>query len=327
MNNIFYQNATGNLLLVKKIDKIIKDLEIEGFNMARMISHSKTFYRKHNPYNEIYFNANIFINHDNKFKKIWYGDLDITKDGYKLKEIAFNNNTIFYILLEMDGRFENETTQSVVFKSIWNTTKDLLIIDEDYIALKEKEANIRKINYLKKQKEITRNNIKENKKYKIKNVNKILNYKIIKKLVIQNKDFNSFYKDKQDLYLEILNDKNIDLWDKREKLRRVTPFSYDFVESLIRKELKLSDKINPSNFWGTTKLLKNLSKKDLEIINFLIDKYNSLLTKEDIEDDLKLEFLKDLNHYYLAEYTIELANKDKININSFKDDTIYVLDR
>ena len=73
--------------------------------------------------------------------------------------------------------------------------------------------------------------------------------------------------------------------------------------------------------------MKNLSKKDLEIINFLIDKYNSLLTKEDIEDDLKLEFLKDLNHYYLAEYTIELANKDKININSFKNNTIYVLDR
>lgn len=310
-----------------KIDKIIKDLEIEGFNMARMISHSKSFYRKIFPYNQVYFNANIFIHNGKEFEKIWYGDLDITKDGYKLKEIAFNNNTIFYILLEMDGRFENETTQSVVFKSIWNTTKDLLIIDEDYIALKEKEANIRKINYLKKQKEITRNNIKENKKYKVKNVNKILNYKIIKKLVIQNKDFNSFYKDKQDLYLEILNDKNIDLWDKREELRRVTPFSYDFVESLIRKKLKLSDKINPSNFWGTTKLLKNLSKKDLEIINFLIDKYNSLLTKEDIEDDLKLEFLKDLNHYYLAEYTIELANKDKININSFKNNTIYVLDR
>lgn len=310
-----------------KIDKIIKDLEIEGFNMARMISHSKSFYRKTFPYNQVYFNANIFIHNGKEFEKIWYGDLDITKDGYKLKEIAFNNNVIFYVLSEMEGRFENSNTQNVVSKAVWDTTKDLLIIDEDYIALKEKEANIRKINYLKKQKEITRNNIKENKKYKVKNVNKILNYKIIKKLVIQNKDFNSFYKDKQDLYLEILNDKNIDLWDKREELRRVTPFSYDFVESLIRKKLKLSDKINPSNFWGTTKLLKNLSKKDLEIINFLIDKYNSLLTKEDIEDDLKLEFLKDLNHYYLAEYTIELANKDKININSFKNNTIYVLDR
>ena len=37
-----------------KIDKIIKDLEIEGFNMARMISHSKSFYRKTFPYNQVY---------------------------------------------------------------------------------------------------------------------------------------------------------------------------------------------------------------------------------------------------------------------------------
>ena len=47
----------GNL---EKLYGDIKDLEIEGFNMARMISHSKSFYRKTFPYNQVYFNANIF---------------------------------------------------------------------------------------------------------------------------------------------------------------------------------------------------------------------------------------------------------------------------
>jgi len=72
---------------------------------GRMISASKSGYRNRYPKNLALFNANIF-NEDNK--KIWWGDLDITKDIKALKELAKNEGKTIFILREMDGRFENE---------------------------------------------------------------------------------------------------------------------------------------------------------------------------------------------------------------------------
>ena len=76
-----------------------------GFISGRMISNSKSGYMKRNPGNEVYFNANIFVLGEGK---IWWGDLDLTKDKPLLEKIADECGKKLYILRELDGRFEND---------------------------------------------------------------------------------------------------------------------------------------------------------------------------------------------------------------------------
>ena len=88
---------------------------------GRMISGSKSTYRSANPDNLAVFNANLVsANHK---KKIWYGDLDLTKDGHKLKEIAWLLEDTFYVLQEMDCRFDTETDkfEDLVQRAVWTT--------------------------------------------------------------------------------------------------------------------------------------------------------------------------------------------------------------
>jgi hypothetical protein len=77
----------------------------EGFISGRMISGSKSSYREKYPENKVYFNANIFALSDGK---IWYGDLDLTRDADILQRISSNVGKSLYVLPEYAGRFENE---------------------------------------------------------------------------------------------------------------------------------------------------------------------------------------------------------------------------
>lgn len=72
---------------------------------GKMISGSKSGYGKQFPNNLAVFNANVCTR---KNGKIWYGDLDITKDEGKLKKLADELHCDVYVLYEMDARFENE---------------------------------------------------------------------------------------------------------------------------------------------------------------------------------------------------------------------------
>ena len=58
--------------------------------------------------------------------KVWYGDLNLTKDYIVLKSIAHSLDTTLYILWESDGRFgeENKPIDELIKKSVWNTTED-----------------------------------------------------------------------------------------------------------------------------------------------------------------------------------------------------------
>lgn len=76
-----------------------------GLTNGRMISATKSGYMKNNPDNEVYFNANVFILGEGK---IWYGDLDLTKDIEKLQSVASQLGTNLYVLREKDGRFGKE---------------------------------------------------------------------------------------------------------------------------------------------------------------------------------------------------------------------------
>jgi hypothetical protein len=88
-----------------------------GFIPGRMISGSKTAYRNKYPENEVYFNCNIFVLGEGK---IWYGDLDLTKDEPILRKLAKSMNQSLYILMEYDGRFENENLEDfdIVSKAV-----------------------------------------------------------------------------------------------------------------------------------------------------------------------------------------------------------------
>ena len=94
-----------------------------GFINSRMITASKSSYRKAYPNNQIVFNANIITE---KSGKVWYGDLDITKDKDMLKKIASELGETLYVLYEMDCRFstEKDSIETLIKKSVWNTEED-----------------------------------------------------------------------------------------------------------------------------------------------------------------------------------------------------------
>jgi len=86
-----------------EFEELRKIFESNEFYIARMISGLKSLYRSKYPTNEVYFNANIFVD---GIGKVWYGDIDLTLDGEKLQKVADQIKKPFFILSEMSGRFE-----------------------------------------------------------------------------------------------------------------------------------------------------------------------------------------------------------------------------
>lgn len=74
---------------------------------GRMISGSKSGYGRRYPDNLAVFNANVVADME-PAKKVWYGDLDVTLDLPKLKELSKEIGLDILVLWEWDGRFENE---------------------------------------------------------------------------------------------------------------------------------------------------------------------------------------------------------------------------
>lgn len=103
-------------------EKILKELMNNGFNINRLISGSKTFYRKKYPNNLIFFNVNIFVEN---LGKIWWGDIDLTKEYRILSKISNKLNIHLYVVSEMDGRFGNENRDDFKEISVWNTNTGL----------------------------------------------------------------------------------------------------------------------------------------------------------------------------------------------------------
>jgi hypothetical protein len=68
--------------------------------VGRMISMSKTAPKGH----LCGWNANIIVDG----KKVWFGDIDITKDQKKLDKLAKEIGKDIYVVREHDARFRNE---------------------------------------------------------------------------------------------------------------------------------------------------------------------------------------------------------------------------
>ncbi len=80
---------------------------------GRMLSGSKTAYSNNHQNHLVIFNGNLFIQVENKYQKIWFGDVDVTRDIKTLIKLAKQLETAVYLLREMDGRFENENNPKI----------------------------------------------------------------------------------------------------------------------------------------------------------------------------------------------------------------------
>jgi len=87
----------------KEIDEanLIKLLGMYG----KMVGMSKSGYLANNKENLVVFNANVCIKENGK---IWFGDIDVTKEQESLEALAIQLDTDIFILREMDARFDNE---------------------------------------------------------------------------------------------------------------------------------------------------------------------------------------------------------------------------
>jgi hypothetical protein len=90
---------------------------------GRMMSASKSGYNKNYPANVAVFNSNVVTE---KLGKIWFGDIDLTLDGDKLKALAETLGEKVYVLREMAARFENENSPQLD-KSVAIFEKDNII--------------------------------------------------------------------------------------------------------------------------------------------------------------------------------------------------------
>lgn len=84
---------------------------------GRMISYSKLS----PPGEKCVFNANIITKSNGK---VWYGDINLTKEGKLLKEVADYIGEPLYVLRESDCRFrtENDPVDLLISRAVWNTT-------------------------------------------------------------------------------------------------------------------------------------------------------------------------------------------------------------
>lgn len=96
--------------------KVVQVFRNHGFHFGRMLSGSKIS----PPGQTCVWNANVVTR---SMGKVWYGDLNLTKDGDKLKAIASEIGEPLYVLREMDCRFETEgdPVEVLIGKAVWST--------------------------------------------------------------------------------------------------------------------------------------------------------------------------------------------------------------
>jgi hypothetical protein len=107
--------------------------KIAQFNlgdMGKMVGGSKSIYRYDNPSNLVVFNANVFTK---EHGKIWYGDLDVTKEIQSIKDLAKDLGTSVFVLYESEGRFGAEDSPNLS-KAVVEVHKDgrVLLRDSEY---------------------------------------------------------------------------------------------------------------------------------------------------------------------------------------------------
>jgi hypothetical protein len=110
----FNSISINNKIKMEKTIKLRQILTQNGFPVGRLISHSKSLYITNNPNHLVLFNANLCTLSEGK---IWFGDLDLTLDSFKLKEIASEIGEDLFVLRESDARFnETEINETLILE-------------------------------------------------------------------------------------------------------------------------------------------------------------------------------------------------------------------
>ena len=101
-------------------DSIFEYFNNRKLSCGRMISAHKS-----SPKGQVcVWNANIVSKSSGK---VWFGDLNITKEGNLLKEIASEIGETLYVLRERDCRFRTEADpiDLLISRAVWNTEMDV----------------------------------------------------------------------------------------------------------------------------------------------------------------------------------------------------------
>lgn len=99
----------------KKSTVSAAELDVQGvINEAlgfpgRMLSGSKSAYANAHPTHRVFFNGNVY---DLRGNKLWYGDVDLTRDAAALARVARAAGGIF-VTREMPYRFDQVTVQQL----------------------------------------------------------------------------------------------------------------------------------------------------------------------------------------------------------------------
>jgi hypothetical protein len=117
-----------NFNIFKKEPKTLTDDQYKLINdtigySGRMISASKRTPQTDGRDHLVVFNGNLIVE---GYGKVWYGDLDITRDEAKIKELAKALGTI-YILREMDCRFDTAKNPDLG-KALFMTDGDEIVV-------------------------------------------------------------------------------------------------------------------------------------------------------------------------------------------------------
>ena len=82
-----------------------------------MLDGDKMQYRKENPNSTVLYNGNVVT----RTAKVWYGDIDVTKNIENLTALARELGESVYVLREMDARFDthdNPNFENAVFEVV-----------------------------------------------------------------------------------------------------------------------------------------------------------------------------------------------------------------
>jgi len=283
---------------------------------------SKSLYRKNNKWNTVIFNSSIFVKEKNDFINIWFGDIDISLEGDKLKKISKLISKELYVC------YEGLSPKNMKEKYTWNTSKKVPFIDDKKYNKLEKKEKKKNKKLKKKNKKYLKKMIIENHKIPIdKNINTIHDKHIEKVIKIDIKDFekklNKFIKKikkivkKRNKYLYKDNKNEEDyfvLEELQNKLEKLEYFSYIYTTKLLEKKFNVGDdkQLNYSEFWISDDTNNFFRKIELKIKKLIYKK-----TK-----------LKNISPFPSVlcniEYKYLLRDNKKVNMKSYKFLNIYV---
>lgn len=284
-----------------------------NMNLDRMIASSKQYYYDKNPLNIVCFKARVFKYNEKKdtFNLLWYGDLDINKDGYILKNIAKSLGETLYVVRYSNatkGMLDNKKVD-VKRDNVWNTENEVPFISEDDLIRISLEQEKREYENFKEKNEYYQDIQRKNSEYDIIEPTTVNGKKIKKIININFERFKEYFIEYKKDLIHTLNKNNFDKYSLKLSFDTNKYFSQIYIEEMLKKELT-EEEYNNNVKIASHHTLKRLEEYDFQILK--------LIEKNRTRDSVY--------HNYINRINIEDLNKDEINIESYGQNKIYILE-